>query len=85
MYIMQFGDAERFAKYGTTNLHQHIGKYKAKAKSESQIPNPYHQVPYCEKSMVLIFYLNTRSLLNKKSVYAAPLDFVVRGITADYC
>jgi len=63
MYIVQFSDPARFGKMWKKHQYSLLTDERL---NRSQHPNPHHQVPYCEKSMVLIFYPNTRSLFNKK-------------------
>jgi len=70
------------AKCGTTNLHQHINKCKAKSKSASQPSSSRSLLRKIHGSYILPKY--KIPFQQKEKVCAAPHDSALRGITADY-
>jgi len=53
--------------------------------NRSQHPNPNHQAPYCKNKMLDFFSKYQIPFQQKENVCTVANDFVVHGITVDYC
>jgi len=72
------------AKSETTHIHQHINRCKATSKSTSQ---PLSSSKLFTANHSLFFFIPKYKIpfQQKGKVCAAAHDFVVYGITVDYC